>query len=91
MSYGEGGGVWKVPKKCHVLFEWPLMSGKLPSHFTFTGEGSHTGAVQTVFPIHRTVCCLAKFLLIRPTWKKSSFCDGIVVTEASTFYGIENM
>ena len=24
MSRGEGGGVRKVPKKCHVLFEWPL-------------------------------------------------------------------
>ena len=23
MSYG-GGGVRKVPEKCHVLFEWPL-------------------------------------------------------------------
>jgi hypothetical protein len=23
MSHG-GGGVRKVPKKCHVLFEWPL-------------------------------------------------------------------
>ncbi len=22
---GEGGGVRKVPKKCHVLFEWPQM------------------------------------------------------------------
>ncbi len=27
MSHG-GGGVRKVPKKCHVLFEWPLRSFK---------------------------------------------------------------
>ncbi len=27
MSHGEGGG--KVPKKCHVLLKWPLISGTL--------------------------------------------------------------
>ncbi len=26
MSHGGGGGVRKVPKKCHVLFEWPLIT-----------------------------------------------------------------
>jgi hypothetical protein len=25
MSHGGGGGVRKVPKKCPVLFEWPLI------------------------------------------------------------------
>jgi hypothetical protein len=30
MSHGGGGGVKKVRKKCHVLFEWPLMSNFHP-------------------------------------------------------------
>jgi hypothetical protein len=29
MSYGGGGGVLKVWKKCQVLFEWPLRYNKL--------------------------------------------------------------
>jgi hypothetical protein len=33
MSHTGGGGVRKVPKKCHVLFEWPLI------YFNVVGKG----------------------------------------------------
>ncbi len=32
MTHGEGGGVGKEAKKCHVLFEWPPIDLRYEIH-----------------------------------------------------------
>ena len=47
----EGGGVKKVPKNCHVLFEWPLMTWQM--HLLAKGSISQTN-VQKVEKFENT-------------------------------------
>ena len=51
---GGGGGVRKVPKKCHVLFEWPLSLSKFPNtQCTMSYDVIHThGSNKWINTLH---------------------------------------
>ena len=45
---GGGGGVRKVPKKCHVLFEWPLSEICVLSIGAFTASKRPPAEEKTI-------------------------------------------
>ena len=53
MSHG-GGGVRKVPKKCHVLFEWPLTTSAVNTMIVTTATVT-TATVTTATVTTATV------------------------------------